>query len=1006
MSEKKDDSNKDNIENEQGEEDKKEENEEQNKENIIEENENNKIENEGKNILKEKINQKEIEEKEEQKEEIDIQNQEIEENPKEQNNIISLNVDNSRNLQENKKFEENIMDAYKKLSKIQNIELTQSTENEEEEEEEDDEEEIQMNLSLQYCEKKLRLALNICQNDPNMIINRNIIDKLNRITLNNKINLNYIIGDIYICLMNKESLFDYDDKAFEVNDLMMFINKVAQFKELEIMHNTNLGIKYIDSLTKFLTYVSEQFNLEDHQLNSIYEILYNNKEIDHTKLSKEPFKYFLDSLYKELETQPNIYEQYKIFLQNKDYILFFIEKCDENNPNDYDDFLKLGKCFINLFFNKEFSLYLANSNEKDIDGERHLIFDGNENKEKIKVINGKKFHIYNGDELINELREELCEMILKYIEKFIVIIDSFQIQYLIYVLIKRIYFSHYMQYKKKVENLLVDSLINMCFFKESPLKIISNFINKILKSTREEELELKNILIENIRMAQKEEGFLYKIPKFFSKFEIKNNNNLIEDEKKEEEKIEEEEEETEEEDDISEKDKGYGVIIDEIMLMYHNDLNIGFLNHQIINSGEKFIFYEALNEDFSVLDFCLKIQDYDIKITITDLTEDRIIYSNERLNSAYESPLKLIMLFTTPRILKFEFDNTYSWLRKKIIRYKANIFYPKNPYSISHKILIDKYKNKILKCKNKNNKKKKIVKNKKKVFVDESDKILILKIDGENKVLNCMNVKQNLDAINRLVQDKYLYASSIFIKVKNEGNEHNLDNKDINDDKSYFYYYKENEGLIETELTKESIDNYLSNLLTKSSGKLNIINLYVINGDFYDNDNIYSLKKILGFDPLIKVEGNLQKILFFVQNLSQAQLLYYLYQQVYNQNPIDILLLINYTKYGGFQIILFFNDEIMSNPEDFKGLNKNETIDNNVKIICDGIKKVNRDERKIDVVLTVSVDDKENEITCEKLEGKILENLENYKKNIRVIKTDLEFNIDLQINSHIFYLDN
>ena len=104
-----------------------------------------------------------------------------------------------------------------------------------------------------------------------------------------------------------------------------------------------------------------------------------------------------------------------------------------------------------------------------------------------------------------------------------------------------------------------------------------------------------------------------------------------------------------------------------------------------------------------------------------------------------------------------------------------------------------------------------MLKIKKKVFVDESDKILILKIDGENKVLNCKNVKQNLDAINRLVQDKYLYVSSIFIKLKNEGNKHNSDNKDINDDKSYFYYYKENEGLIETELTKESIDNCLSN---------------------------------------------------------------------------------------------------------------------------------------------------------------------------------------------------
>ena len=250
-----------------------------------------------------------------------------------------------------------------------------------------------------------------------------------------------------------------------------------------------------------------------------------------------------------------------------------------------------------------------------------------------------------------------------------------------------------------------------------------------------------------------------------------------------------------------------------------------------------------------------------------------------------------------------------------------------------------------------------------------------------------------------MVKKKYLFVSSLFIKIKNPDN---------NEDKSYFYFYKENEGLIETELSKESIENYLSNLLPKSNEKINIINLYIINGDLNARTNNYSLKKILGFDPFIKINGNLQKILFFVQNLSQSQLYYYLYQQVNCQQQIDIILLVNYTKYGGYQIILLYNDEIISYLDDFKGLNKNESIDKNVKIICDGIEKLIKDDRKIDIVLTVSMDDKENVITSEKLEGEINKYLENYenKKNIRIIKTDLEFNIDLQINSHIFYLND
>ena len=46
--------------------------------------------------------------------------------------------------------------------------------------------------------------------------------------------------------MNKESLFNYDDKAFEVNDLMMLINKVAQFKDLDITVSILSSIYSID----------------------------------------------------------------------------------------------------------------------------------------------------------------------------------------------------------------------------------------------------------------------------------------------------------------------------------------------------------------------------------------------------------------------------------------------------------------------------------------------------------------------------------------------------------------------------------------------------------------------------------------------------------------------------------------------------------------------------------------------------------------------------------------
>ena len=260
-----------------------------------------------------------------------------------------------------------------------------------------------------------------------------------------------------------------------------------------------------------------------------------------------------------------------------------------------------------------------------------------------------------------------------------------------------------------------------------------------------------------------------------------------------------------------------------------------------------------------------------------------------------------------------------------------------------------------------------------------------------------------------MVKDKYLSIFSLFIKAKKNNKKVNEEN---DGNKSCFYYYKENEGLVENELSKEIFEKYLYDLLTNSNANLNVINLYIINGDSKSNNqyNFYSIKKLLGFEPNIKYDGNYQKVLFFVQYLNEAQILYHLYKEVYNQESLNTILLINYTKYGGYQIILYQNEEIVYNLNEYKALNKSKSIDENMKIICNGIKKLKEEkEENIDIILTVSIDDKENEITPETMEEKIMENIgenENDKKNIRIIKTDLEFNKDLQINSHIFYLDN
>ena len=216
----------------------------------------------------------------------------------------------------------------------------------------------------------------------------------------------------------------------------------------------------------------------------------------------------------------------------------------------------------------------------------------------------------------------------------------------------------------------------------------------------------------------------------------------------------------------------------------------------MIKSGEKFIFFEELSQDYSLLDFCFTLSDLDIKFTITDITEGKEIYSKERIISKDDTPLKIVMCFTQPRILKFEFDNSYSWVRSKTIKYKTNIFYPKYPYLINHQILLGKYINLISKTKKDIERKKN--KGKKKVISDDTDKLLILKFNEKNKVFNCLNVKDNCDVINNLIKNKNMSIYNIFLKIKDE--------KNI-EDKSYFYYYSnEKKELIENELNFENFD--------------------------------------------------------------------------------------------------------------------------------------------------------------------------------------------------------
>ena len=955
------------------------------------------------------------------KDEFDIiNNNNINKESKPRSTKLRLNITKENNQNDN--FENNIIKAYEKLSefyKNKNNNKKDIVYNPE------------LISRLKLTEKKLRNALNILKQDKNIIINRNIMDKLSRLTEHDKININYVIGNIYMLLMKRGNIFNYRNKNFEINDLVFFTNKVIQFKDILI--NTKNGIFYKKSLIKYLNYIINEIEFEEAQLKVMKQVIEDNKSIEHKILLQRDFDDVVYSISENIIKQNNAYEQYNILIQNKKSIIDKIKKINIKNKEMYSRYLEFGRILSYLFFNKSYRIYFYEQNDienenfeenNELFGLTMIFFDGEKNKGKINFVNAENYLI-DYDEEIDELREKLCDIIINYANKFINLKNDFPIQYIVYTLIKRLFFSDYKNYEDICKNLLAQSLINLCFFEES-IDLAEYFINKIIRTEEDNEQSLKQILIKKIKKERNEEGFLYNLPLSYELEENKERtieekldeeediiNNNKEEENKDEEissskedtdesqsqrESEYEDDNSEDNEEFDEIDKYYK-INSEVLFLLEKDLKIGFFNIQNIKQGEKFIFYEEINNSYGILDFCMYIKELDINIKIINITEGKIIYEKERVDQLIHCPFKLIMFFTNPTIIKFEIDNSFSWFTSKTIKYKTNILYPVNPYSIGHKILLNDYKNEILKEEKIKNKKRT---KEEKIENNNVENLLITKIDGENKVFNCENVKSNLKVIKQMMKNKELNIYSVYLHLKEK--EENI---------SYFFYNEKENGLIKNKLDKETFENYIFNLISKSSSNnLNIINLYVINGDLvsnendiYKNYNNYSIKKILGFEPLIKIEGIIQKILLVVQNLNQVQILYYLYKQIMKKEELNNIILLNYTKDCGYQKALFKNGDISLIPNELIEINKNKSMEENLDILINAIKSINEEGKSINILLTKSIDLKEISITPENFEKSLNEKLDN-NNLIKINKLDSEFNDEIEINSHVFYIDN
>ena len=815
------------------------------------------------------------------------------------------------------------------------------------------------NLNTKLCEIEMRKALDICQKNSKINLNKNILDKISRIIHHNKINILLILSQIFIVLMQKETLFE---KKSDINNIISFLNEICNLNK--ILQETYIGYKLHIISQKFIEKIISEFNFELEQISAIKNIInLNTQKMKSVKLKLNSFEEMSISLYDLLLSQESHLMQYKLIMDNFNYIIGMINQVDLDEKNSLENYIELGKIFAFLLYNKKYVIFLKKQSSES-EGVIKLFFDGKENHYLFNIIEGEKFFIESEYE-IEEMREKICEIVLKYIEKYQGVNNIYEFQYVLYVLAKRVFFLFEGKFRNKIEPIIAEIMINLCFYKINSIEEIKIFIKEILKSDNDIYLNLKNLL-------QRKIDFIQMNPNF----QLNKNNNSKKNSENYSTNIEN--------------------ISNEALFLLEGDLKLGYFLSRKIKNGEYFNFYVELKEPFSLLDFCANIEEYNIKLSIIDLTNDKYLIKNIEIN-AFSSPYKICLFFTRPVICKFIFDNTYSWIRDKNIKYKVNVFYPQKEFFIRKKILLFKYQEKLFRNKiieGKVNDKKNIGKN-----------LFLIKFKGINKAFNSLDVIRNIQTCDKLIENKNININSIYVS------------KSLNENNKSYFYFKKNNTLEKYELNKNNFENCIKdNILTNSNLEdiIEIVNIYIIkhisqNNNSTDNNNLefsplLNIEDILGFIPDILDENNKLKILFFCQYLFQAQLLYYLFKCFHNKENKDIVLLINYSKNEGFQISQYKNGEIKLNIINLKN---EENIEKNIEIICNEIKKY-ENKRKVDILINENIiDDKENEIDSDKLYQLIKSklNMDEEENSFYICKLNKEFNENMIKYSHIFYLD-
>ena len=572
---------------------------------------------------------------------------------------ISLNV-SPNNTEDKSTFERKIIEAFRQENAY----------------------ECMKKLTIAYDEIKFYIKDIKSSNGKNFILNRNLLDKLNRLVERKYFNINILIGKIFNDLLETSN---FDILSNDTNLLIQLSNQILN--NLEIIKTTNISLNLEKKCSTFLNYLlkNTKINLDDEQKEILQELLNSFP----SKFNSESYKNFntikdniiqycqseqlenkiegIDLLISNFNNTFSIHEQFDLLFQ---YVTQIIKSLiNKPNINYKKAYFQLGNFITCMLYSIKFRIIIENKDnlEMNISSKSIFLFDNIKEDEK----ENQNIHLQNSntDKSMNDLSflnnclfelteqkdiliksEKIIPICLLILNALIIYDKLFDLQYVCFLLLKKIYFI-FPQYKKKIEDLIIKNLINLCIYqkKEERLNTIEcrQFLHYLLNNEEDEDLKSK------LNKAIEEKGNSINI-------ELEEN-----------------------------------ILYDKTIVEYENlnfsnfNLRIAYPYLSIIEAGNQFSKYIEIDNPNSLIYIGVATNNYDINVKLFkycpnitneyndyDDSNDNIhfieIYKIERIDCS-EIPLKIILFCKEKGIYKLVFDNSYSWFNSKTVRYRLSV---------------------------------------------------------------------------------------------------------------------------------------------------------------------------------------------------------------------------------------------------------------------------------------------------------------------------------------------